>query len=149
MRVAFLLAGDRRGAEDLLQAALAKTIAKWPTLRNADPEGYIRAVMYRDQVSLWRRLRRYRQIMLVSADAAIAPDPSSATDIRLTMREALRRLPPAQRAVLVLRYYEDLSEGQIAEALGCSVGTVRSRTHRAIGRLRRLLPDVHFSGVMR
>lgn len=149
MRVAYLLTGDPRGAEDLLQAALAKTIAKWPTLRNADPEGYIRAVMYREQVSLWRRLRRYREILRTSAQEEVEPDPSSDTDTRLTMRTALRRLPPAQRTVLILRYYEDLTEAQIADALGCSVGTVRSRTHRAIGRLRQLLPDDHRLEVMR
>ncbi|MBY8874361.1 SigE family RNA polymerase sigma factor [Micromonospora sp. PLK6-60] len=142
MQVAYLLTGDRHAAEDLLQSALARTIPKWRTLRHADPEGYLRAVMYREQVSLWRRLRRRRERALTGADEEVQPDPSGGTDVRLAMRAALRRLPPAQRTVLVLRYYEDLTETQVAEALGCSVGTVRSRTHRAVHRLRQLLPDV-------
>ncbi|MBE1485196.1 SigE family RNA polymerase sigma factor [Plantactinospora soyae] len=149
MRVAYLLTGDRHAAEDLLQSALARTITKWPTLRNADPEGYVRTVMYREQVSWWRRLRRYREIRLTEADEGIDPDRSGGTDVRLAMRAALRRLPPAQRAVVVLRYYEDLTETQVAEMLGCSVGTVRSRTHRAIARLRRMLPDVTGLEVLR
>ena len=142
MRVAYLLTGDRHAAEDLFQSALAKTIPKWRTLRHTDPEGYLRAVMYREQVSWWRRLRRRREAALTGADEAVQPDPSGGTDVRLAMRAALRRLPPAQRTVVVLRYYEDLTETQVAEVLGCTVGTVRSRTHRAVSRLRQLLPDV-------
>ncbi|GAB1644634.1 SigE family RNA polymerase sigma factor [Krasilnikovia sp. MM14-A1259] len=141
MRVAYLLTGDRHAAEDLFQSALARTIARWPSLRNADPEGYIRTVMHREQVSWWRRLRRYREILLNPINEVADPDSSTDTDIRLAMRTALRRLPPTQRTVVVLRYYEDLTETQVAELLGCSVGTVRSRTHRAIARLRKLLPD--------
>ncbi|MEW2384198.1 SigE family RNA polymerase sigma factor [Micromonospora sp. NPDC047707] len=142
MRVAYLLTGDRHAAEDLFQSALARTIPKWRTLRHADPEGYLRTVMYREQVSWWRRLRRRREIALTGADEAVQQDPSGGTDVRLAMRAALRHLPPAQRTVVVLRYYEDLTETQVAEALGCTVGTVRSRTHRAVSRLRQLLPDV-------
>ncbi|MFI6762295.1 SigE family RNA polymerase sigma factor [Micromonospora sp. NPDC050417] len=141
MRVAYLLTGDRHAAEDLLQSALAKTIPKWRTLRNADPEGYLRAVMYREQVSWWRRLRRRRETVVTETAEAVQPDPSGGTDVRLAMRAALRLLPPDQRTVLVLRYYEDLTENQVADVLGCSVGTVRSRTHRAVTRLRRLIPD--------
>ncbi|MEU8260049.1 SigE family RNA polymerase sigma factor [Micromonospora sp. NPDC048999] len=142
MRVAYLLTGDRYAAEDLFQSALAKTIPKWRTLRHADPEGYLRAVMYGEQVSWWRRLRRRRETTLTGADEAVQPDPSAGIEVRLAMRAALRRLPPAQRTVLVLRYYEDLTETQVADVLGCSIGTVRSRTHRAVSRLRQLLPDV-------
>ncbi|WP_319459404.1 SigE family RNA polymerase sigma factor [Micromonospora sp. RTP1Z1] len=142
MRVAYLLTGDRHAAEDLVQSALARTIPKWRTLRHADPESYLRAVMYREQVSWWRRLRRRRETTLTGGDEAVQADPSGNTDVRLAMRAALRQLPPAQRTVLVLRYYEDLTETQVAELLGCSIGTVRSRTHRAVARLRQLLPDV-------
>jgi RNA polymerase sigma-70 factor (sigma-E family) len=144
MRVAYLLTGNRHEAEDLLQAALVKTIAKWGTLRHADPEAYVRTVMYREQVSWWRRLRRYREHLAHQPAEQTSPDPATTTDLRLAMRAALRQLPPAQRTVLVLRYYEDLSESQIAEAINCSVGTVRSRTHRAVARLREILPaSVH------
>ncbi|GAB3383648.1 SigE family RNA polymerase sigma factor [Micromonospora halotolerans] len=149
MRVAYLLTGDRHAAEDLFQSALARTIPKWRTLRHADPEGYLRAVMYREQVSWWRRRRRRRETALTGADEAVQPDTSGGTDVRLAMRAALRLLPPAQRTVLVLRYYEDLTETQVAEALGCSVGTVRSRTHRAVTRLRQLMPDVELLEVRR
>ena len=78
-----------------------------------------------------------------------AADPSGGTDLRLAMRAALRHLPPAQRTVVVLRYYEDLTETQVAQVLGCSVGTVRSRTHRAVSRPRELLPDVELLEVRR
>ncbi|MFU8851624.1 SigE family RNA polymerase sigma factor [Micromonospora sp. SL1-18] len=141
MRVAYLLTGDRHAAEDLFQSALARTIPRWRSLRHADPEGYLRTVMYREQISWWRRLRRRRETAL-TGDEAIQSDPSAGTDVRLAMRAALRHLPPAQRAVVVLRYYEDLPEARVAEVLGCTVGTVRSRTHRAVTRLRQLLPDV-------
>jgi RNA polymerase sigma-70 factor (sigma-E family) len=142
MRVAYLLTGDRHAAEDLLQSALAKTISKWRSLRHEDPEGYVRTVMLRDQVSWWRRLRRFRETTQDEPIEIVRRDPSDETDLRLAMRAALRQLPPAQRAVLVLRYYEDLTETQVATAMGCSVGTVRSRTHRAVVRLRQILPGV-------
>lgn len=147
MRVAYLLTGDRHAAEDLLQSALAKTVGKWGTLRHEDPEGYVRAVMLREQVSWWRRLKRMRETPLGDGVEPPVEDLSAITDLRLAMRHALRRLPPHQRVVLVLRYYEDLNETQIAAALGCSVGTVRSRTHRAIAVLRQLLPALDLTEV--
>ncbi|SCG39719.1 RNA polymerase sigma-70 factor, sigma-E family [Micromonospora echinaurantiaca] len=148
VRVAYLLTGDRSSAEDLFQTALAKTIPKWRSIRHSDPEGYLRAVMYREQVSWWRRLRRRRDVP-ISADDLVVCDPSAGTDLRLAFRAALRQLPPTQRAVVVLRYYEDLPEAEVAELLGCSVGTVRSRTHRAITRLRQLLPHTELLELQR
>jgi RNA polymerase sigma-70 factor (sigma-E family) len=139
VRVAYLLTGDQHAAEDLLQSALAKTYARWRHLRNEDPEGYVRAVMYREQVSRWRRAAGQREVAVDPPPDAVSADQSRHVDLRLAMRDELLRLPPAQRAVLVLRFYEDLSETQAAEVLGCSVGTVRSRTHRAVRRLRELL----------
>jgi RNA polymerase sigma-70 factor (sigma-E family) len=141
MRVAYLLTGDRGAAEDLLQSALAKTIPKWRSIRHADPEGYLRAVMYREQVSWWRRLRRRREAPIGRGEPVVS-DPSAQADLRLALRAALRQLPSVQRTVVVLRYYEDLPEARVAELLGCSVGTVRSRTHRAVTRLRQLLPNL-------
>jgi RNA polymerase sigma-70 factor (sigma-E family) len=149
MRVAYLLTGDRHAAEDLFQSALARTIPRWRDLRHTDPEGYLRTVMYREQVSWWRRLRRYRETLLTGGDDRAGPDLFGGTDVRLAMRAALRALPPTQRTVVVLRYYEDLTETQVAAALGCSVGTVRSRTHRAVARLRQLLPDIELLEVRR
>ncbi|SCE93757.1 DNA-directed RNA polymerase specialized sigma subunit, sigma24 family [Micromonospora coriariae] len=101
LRVAYLLTGDRNAAEDLFQSALARTIPKWGTIRHADPEGYLRVVMYREQISWWRRLRRWRETPLNPADEPVGADPSSGSDVRLAMRAALRHLPPAQRAVVV------------------------------------------------
>ncbi|MFJ6152377.1 SigE family RNA polymerase sigma factor [Micromonospora profundi] len=149
MRVAYLLTGDRTAAEDLLQSALARAIPRWGTIRHTDPEGYLRVVMYRQQISWWRRLRRWRETPLNPADEPVGADPSGGSDVRLAMRAALRHLPPAQRAVVMLRYYEDLPEARVAELLGCSVGTVRSRTHRAVTRLRELLPEIELLEVRR
>jgi RNA polymerase sigma-70 factor (sigma-E family) len=144
IRVAYLLCGgDQHAAEDLVQNALVKTAARWPTLRHEDPEGYIRTVMYREQVSRWRRSARGREL-LVEPPREVLADQSAHVDLRLAMRAHLLRLPPAQRAVLVLRFFEDLTETQAAQVLGCSVGTVRSRTHRAVSRLRELLGDEHW-----
>jgi RNA polymerase sigma-70 factor (sigma-E family) len=141
IRVAYLLTGDQHAAEDLLQNALARTAARWGRLRHDDPEAYIRTVLYREQVSFWRRRGRRREVAVSAPPDPGYPDPSPYTDLRLSMRQALLRLPPDQRAVLVLRYYEDLTETQVAGILECSVGTVRSRTHRAVTRLRALLPE--------
>jgi len=142
IRLAYVLAGDQHGAEDLLQTALAKTAARWKQLRHADPEAYVRQVMYREQVSRWRRWARRREVPMSQPPEVSTADPSGHTDLRLAMRAALLRLPPAQRLVIVLRYFEDLSETQVAEAIGVSVGTVRSRTHRAVDRLRTLMPEL-------
>ncbi|MFB9235242.1 SigE family RNA polymerase sigma factor [Plantactinospora siamensis] len=149
MRTAQLLTGDRHAAEDLLQVALARTLIRWRFLRDDNPEGYVRRVMYREQVSWWRRLARYREISAAQRAEPATPDPAADADLRLAMRAALLRLPPAQRTVLVLRYYEDLTETQVAEELGCSVGTVRSRTHRAVARLRQLIPTPEHLEVLR
>jgi len=144
IRVAYLLCGgDQHAAEDLVQNALVKTATRWSTLRHDDPEGYIRTVMYREQISRWRRSARGREL-LVEPPREVLADHSGHVDLRLAMRAHLLRLPPAQRAVLVLRFFEDLTETQAAQVLGCSVGTVRSRTHRAVSRLRDLLGDEHW-----
>jgi RNA polymerase sigma-70 factor (sigma-E family) len=141
LRVAYLLTGNQHAAEDLVQSALVKTLARWRSLRHEDPEGYVRAVMYREQVSWWRRRRRYQETLVDFPADLVGSDPHAQTDLRLAMREALLHLSPAHRTILVLRYYEDLTETQVATVLGCSVGSVRSRTHRAVSRLRQLLPS--------
>ena len=141
-RTAYLLAGDRHLAEDLLQTALAKTYLRWHRLREpAAAEAYVRRVMV-TTVSRWRR-RFWRG----EIPAAELPDRSHEhhhadaygdADTRELLRHALSRLPAAQRAVLVLRYYEDLGEDEVARVLGCSRGTVKSRTSRALATLRDL-----------
>lgn len=139
--LAYLLTGDQHAAEDLLQTAYARTAARWHRLRHDDPEGYVRTVLYREQVSFWRRRGRRREVAVPVPPERGYADHGPYADLRLSMRQALLRLSPDQRAVIVLRYYEDLTETQVAEILGCSVGTVRSRTHRAVTRLRALLPE--------
>jgi len=138
MRVAYLLTGDQHAAEDLLQTALTKAAARWGRIHTS-PEAYVRQVMYREQVSGWRRRARRRETTMadVPDQAAAAADISAET--RLSVQQALRALPARKRAVLVLRYFEDLPEAQVASILGCSVGTVRSQTHKAITQLRAAL----------
>lgn len=142
MRLAYLLAGDQHRAEDLLQTALTKTLARWRTLQHEDPEAYVRKVLYHEQVSWWRWAARRRETTVQQLPDLPFADPSPQSDLRLQVRQALMRLTAKQRTVLVLRYFEDLSETQVAELLGCSVGTVRSQTHKAITRLRVLAPEL-------
>ncbi len=143
LRLGYVLTGDQHSAEDLLQTALTKTVAKWPTIRHADPEGYVRKVMYNEQVSVWRRWGRRRETGPLPEPQGV-PDLTGQVDLGLRLREALSGLTPKQRTVLVLRYYEDLTEAQVAVMLGISVGTVRSQTYKALARLRALTPDLAF-----
>jgi len=142
IRIAYLLTGDQHAAEDLVQSALTKTYAHWRRIRHEDPEAYVRTAMYRERVSWWRRRSRQREVAPTWATPERQSDPADHAGLRLAMRAALLGLPSPQRAVIVLRYYEDLSETQVAEILGCSVGTVRSRTNRAVQRLRQLSPSL-------
>ncbi|MBO3750758.1 SigE family RNA polymerase sigma factor [Streptosporangiaceae bacterium NEAU-GS5] len=140
MGLAYLLTGgDQHAAEDLLQTALAKIVDRWSKVE--DPEAYVRRIMYHQQISWWRSAWRRRETV-----AAVLPEPpeydrSPAVDLRLALRQALARLTPRQRAVLVLRYFEDLPEKEVARIMGCSVGTVRSTAHRSLARLRALSPE--------
>lgn len=140
-RVALALTGDRQAAEDLLQHALTQTLARWRQVGD-NPEGYVRRVMYHTQVSFWRRRGRLREVAVEEVPEHASPDETSTVDLRLALRRALLRLGARQRAVLVARFLEDLSEHQTAELLGCSIGTVRSQTHRALARLREIAPEL-------
>ncbi|MEU3731592.1 SigE family RNA polymerase sigma factor [Streptomyces sp. NPDC033538] len=142
LRLANLLTGgDRHEAEDLVQIALMKALGRWRHIE--DPDGYVRKVMYRQQISRWRLRRPHREVTFAAPpeDHGVA-DGTSDADLRITVRQALARLTPRQRTMLVLRYFEDLSETEVASALGCSVGTVRSTTHRSLARLRGLAPEL-------
>ncbi len=146
LRTAYLLTGDQQLAEDLVQTALEKTIRHWGSISSsAAVESYVRRTMYREQVSTWRR-RRVRETPL-----AAVPEPRRASDstaaidavgTRLAVRDALMELGRRQRAVMVLRYFEDLTEQQVADALGISVGTVKSQAHRALAHLREVCGDL-------
>ena len=136
-RTAYLLTGDHHLAEDLVQAALVQAARHWERIETS-PEAYVRRTMYHQNISWWRR-RRFAESPLGSYDAAAPPaDPT----LRLTLDEALRRLTARQRTVLVLRYFEDLTEVQTAAALGVSSGAVKSMTRQALGRLRLLVPEL-------
>ncbi|WBB62358.1 SigE family RNA polymerase sigma factor [Streptomyces sp. WMMC500] len=142
MRTATLLTGgDTHAAEDLLQTALARAAGRWGRLEN--PEAYVRQVLYRQQVSVWRLLRTRRETTVAELpDAAAREDVTGAAETRIQVRRALGRLTGRQRTMLVLRYFEDCTEGEVAELLGCSVGTVRGTTHRALAKLRALVPEL-------
>jgi len=141
LRVAYVLTGDRHAGEDLLQSALTKAAAQWGRIRGA-PEGYVRRIMYREQVSGWRRRARRLEIVVAEVPELPARDEVAGVEARLALRDALLALPPGKRVMLVLRYLEDLPEAQVADILGCSVGTVRSQTHKAIAQLRSVLPPL-------
>jgi RNA polymerase sigma-70 factor (sigma-E family) len=137
LQVAYLLTCDVGRAEDLLQTALLKTWSSWRRLRPEAAEAYVRTVLVRTSASWWRR--RWRGEL----PTASVPERAAADDLaRVLDREALLRplgrLPARMRAVIVLRYFEDLSERQAAAALGCSVGSVKSLSSKALARLREL-----------
>lgn len=135
---AHLLTGDRADAEDVVQTALARTAAGWHRLRRTDnPEGYVRRAIVNTHLNAVRRRSwRERPAAELPEPAPTAPSAEEELDERDAMWRTLATLPPRQRAVLVLRYYEDLSEADIAEVLGCSRGTVKSQAAKAMAHLR-------------
>jgi RNA polymerase sigma-70 factor (sigma-E family) len=136
LATAVLLTGSRAAGEDLLQAALERLMRSWDRVRG-DREGYLRRTMYHLAIDEWRRRRR-RPEVFVPHEPPGRPDATEALDLRDALSQALARLPPRQRTVLVLRYWEHLTEAETADALGCSVGTVKSTTSRGLARLREL-----------
>jgi RNA polymerase sigma-70 factor (sigma-E family) len=144
LRTAYLLTGDGHLAEDLVQSALVKVATRWERLDASDnPLAYVRKVLYHEHISWWRRRGRHRD-----HPSADPPEPEARPDFAddalrtMVLRQALNRLASRQRAVVVLRYYEDCSEAETAALLGCSIGTVKSQTHRALSRLRELEPGL-------
>lgn len=136
LRLAMLLTGDRWQAEELLQDSLVKMYERWRKLsQHEDLHAYLRRVLVNTRVSIWRRRRR-ESLVADPPDRAAAERADSDAD---DLRGVLMSLPPRQRAVVVLRHYEDLSERQIAQVLGCSVGTVKSQHSRALEKLRTLV----------
>ncbi len=139
LRTAVLLVGGDRGhAEDLLQGVLERMYLRWDRIEGP-PEAYARRALAHAAVNRWRtRRRRPPELPLLDPDpGGPAPGDGAATvDLRDALVRALLTLPPRQRAVLVLRYLDDLPEDEVARALGCSVGTVKSQASRALSRLR-------------
>jgi RNA polymerase sigma-70 factor (ECF subfamily) len=141
LRTAYLLTGDHGLAEDLLQTALTKTYLAWGRIRDRDAvEAYVRQTMITTQTSWWRR--RWRGETPTETLPETTYDAATATsDERVRVFPHLRALPARQRAVIVLRYYEDLPEAEIARLLGCTPGTVKSQAHRALATLRERLAE--------
>jgi RNA polymerase sigma-70 factor (sigma-E family) len=139
LRTAVLLAGTREAGEDLLQTALERLLKRWATI-SGDPEGYLRRTLYHLAADRWRQQAAgRRQLRLLRAvGSAVVPDPTAAVDVRDSLVRLLMQLPPRQRAVIVARYWEQLSEAESAQVLGCSIGTVKSATARGLRRLREL-----------
>lgn len=136
LRTAYLLTGDRGAAEDLVQAALLTTMRHWRAV--ADPMAYVRRTMVNRRTSLWRRIGSRELLTDAPPDRGV-PDGAAGRAERDELLTALGRLPVRMRAVLVLRYWEDLSEEDTAQLLGCSVGTVKSQASRGLARLRDVL----------
>jgi RNA polymerase sigma-70 factor (sigma-E family) len=137
LRSAYLLTGDLHAAEDLVQEALVKVALRWERLREGNPTGYARTVVVRDNISRWRR-RREVPTPTAADLAAVSSEPETA----LVVRRALQRLTPAQRTVVVLRHFDDLSVEETAAVLRVSTGTVKSQTSAALARLRDGAPEL-------
>jgi RNA polymerase sigma-70 factor (sigma-E family) len=142
LRTAYLLTGDATEAEDLLQEALLRLARHWTRVEHSSSlDAYARRTMINLRTSRWRR----RRVVTVSSgdrpEISGAGDPATGIVERDEMWTSLATLPPRMRAVLVLRFYEDLSEADTAAELGCSVGTVKSQTSRGLAKLREALPE--------
>jgi RNA polymerase sigma-70 factor (sigma-E family) len=139
-RAAYLLTGDHQAAEDLVQETYVVLVRRWQKSGAVDAEAYVRRILYSRFVDGWRRRRLFELPWASPPETAGGDEAGPATD-RLTLAGALARLTPRQRAVLVLRFYEDLTESQAAVVLGVSPNTVKSQTRVALQRLRDLVPD--------
>ncbi|MFH8616678.1 SigE family RNA polymerase sigma factor [Streptomyces sp. NPDC017979] len=146
LRIAWLLTGDAHLAEDLLQTVLAKVWPKWDKIAHDRPEAYIRAALVNTHTSWWRRRWRGEVPHGELPDqpgrwSTPGHDPYASVDLEQSLAAAVRALPPRQRAVVVLRYFEDLSVEETAATLGCTPGTVKSQSAKALRTLRTLLPS--------
>ena len=146
IRTAFLLAGDRATAEDLVQTSLAKLYLSWDKVLNREAiDGYVRRIMINEHNSLWRRAWKRTEVASeVVADHSVVDvyDDGRAAAVW----ELVKTLPRKQRTVIVLRYYEQLSEAEIAHTMGISTGTVKSQASRALAALRQRVPSALIPG---
>ena len=138
MRTAYMLTGNKADAEDLLQTALAKTYLSWDSIKDRESvDAYVRRIMLNTRTSWWRRRRHVSEYATDQVPEVPARhDETERVDLHDALWTALEGLPKRQRAMVVLRYYEDLSEAETAATLGVSVGTVKSTTARALAKLR-------------
>lgn len=135
--IAILLTGDPHRAEELLQDCLVKIYVQWRRISAGDPDAYLRRMLVNGNVSRWRRGRR--ETLTAEVPDRHALDPPEPDD---EVRRALLALPRRQRAIVILRHYEDMTEKAVATTLGCSVGTVKNQHFRAMKRLRELLGEL-------
>lgn len=145
LRTAVLLTGDAHAAEDLVQESLVRAARHWHRVDPGAVDAYVRRVMYTRSVDAWRWRRRQPDPVDTSGGGRArpaGPDGSEELTTRLTLLDALSRLTPRQRAVLVARFYEDRTEADTARVLGCSVSTVKSQTRHSLERLRVLAPEL-------
>lgn len=149
VRTAYLLTGDRQLAEDLVQATLVRVWPRWERIESVENvDAYVRRVLMSIFLS-WRKRRWWREVATdvlperpvdAGGDGSGDDAGSARGDDRAVLLNAIGRLPPKQRAVIALRYFLDLTEADTAHALGCSVGTVKSHSSRALTKLRSLIP---------
>jgi len=140
LRVAWLLTSDAHLAEDLLQTVLARVWPKWQRIAGENPEAYVRKALIHTHASWWRRRWRAEVPHGDLPDRARPEDPYAGVDLEQALASAIRALPARQRAVVVLRWFEDLSVAETAEVLSCSQGTVKSQSAKALRTLRERLP---------
>jgi len=139
---AHVLTGNRHTAEDIVQSALARTAVAWSGVRDKDnPEGYVRRAIVNEYLNTRRARRFFERPTADLPDEDAADSAFADADERDAMWSALGKLPPGQRAVIVLRYYEDLSELEIASVLGIAPGTVKSQAAKAMAHLREQFAD--------
>jgi RNA polymerase sigma-70 factor (sigma-E family) len=142
LRTAALLTGDAASAEDLVQESLARAARHWHRVDPGAVDAYVRRVMYTRSIDAWRWRRRQPDPVDARRYERACADNNDELATRLTLVDALSRLTPRQRAVLVARFYEDRTEVDTARVLGCSVSTVKSQTRHALERLRVLAPEL-------
>ncbi|WP_243060700.1 SigE family RNA polymerase sigma factor [Nocardioides sp. SR21] len=138
LRSTYLLTGDLHRAEDLVQEALVKVAMRWDRLRDGNPTAYARTIVVRDHISWWRRRGREIPVEEPFGGAGVSSDPDTA----MVVRRSLQRLTPAQRAVVVLRHFDDLSVEETAQILRVAPGTVKSQNAAALARLRDGAPEL-------
>ncbi|WP_246004737.1 SigE family RNA polymerase sigma factor [Nocardioides marmorisolisilvae] len=142
LRTAYLLTGDVHTAEDLTQTTLAKVYLAWDRVSAAQSvDAYARKIMVNEHTSMWRRLWRHRETVTDTSTHDVPVAANEYDGVGAALWDAVTALPERQRAVVVLRYYEQLSEKEAAEALGVSLGTVKSQASRALDTLRSRLGD--------
>ncbi|WP_245644683.1 SigE family RNA polymerase sigma factor, partial [Nocardioides jensenii] len=137
LRFAYLVTGSRDSADDVVQTVLARSLERWNTVRRTDdPDAYVRRMIINENVSSWRRWGKRQTPVVEVFDTARTPDPADGVSTADAVWRVCRALPERQRAAVVLRFYEDLSDREIASILECSESTVRSQIHRALAALR-------------